>query len=213
MKPMDNFEVILASASPRRKALLEQAGVSFRVQAAGIDESLSGEEQSNPDTSAAQLAEKKAGAVVQQILAQKTLGQTLIIGADTMVVLDGRIFGKPSSAEAAKEMLRALSGCTHRVITAVSVWMVSQEKDEKVSVGKKGFVEESAVTFKKLTEKEITDYLLKGESFDKAGAYSAQGEGKALIDNIVGQTSTVIGLPIQRLLAEFPFLKTQSAFE
>ena len=95
-----------------------------------------------------------------------------------MVVLDGKIFGKPRSASDGKHMLRSLSGRTHEVITAVSVWMVAAPNAEDVSLGFRTFADISRVTFRDLTDEEITDYLRKGESFDKAGAYAIQGEGR-----------------------------------
>lgn len=102
-----------------------------------------------------------------------------VIGADTMVVCEGEIFGKPVSLSDAKRMLRrlsaSLSGRTHEVLTAVSVWMVAAPEPEKISLGFRTFVDRSAVTFHELTDEQIADYLRKGESFDKAGAYAVQG--------------------------------------
>ena len=129
-----------------------------------------------------------------------------MLGADTMVVLDGEIFGKPVSLSDAKRMLRRLSGRTHEVITAVSLWMVAAPAIEDISVGFRTFVDRSAVTFRCLTDEEIADYLRKGESFDKAGAYAVQGEGASLVERVDGSLDSVIGLPVGRLLDEFPDL-------
>lgn len=121
------FEVILASSSPRRRELLDAAGVKFTVRtpATPVDESLEPDLAADPEEAAKKLAERKAGAVIQEVLAENYTGMLIVIGADTMVVLDGKIFGKPRSASDGKHMLRQLSGRTHEVITAVSVWMVA----------------------------------------------------------------------------------------
>ena len=198
------LQVILASASPRRKELLEKAGVKFTVYASEVDETLEPDLLNNPEEGAKKLAERKAGAVVQEVLAQEGyVGASVIIGADTMVVLDGKIFGKPQNISEAKGMLRKLSGNTHQVITAVSVWCVAAPEQEKVSLGFRTFADASSVTFHELSDEQITEYLRLGESFDKAGAYAAQGEGRNLISEIEGDIDTVIGLPTKRLLEDF----------
>ena len=162
---------------------------------------------------AKKLAERKAGAVIQEVLSENYTGMLIVIGADTMVVLDGKIFGKPRSASDGKHMLRSLSGRTHEVITAVSVWMVAAPNAEDVSLGFRTFADISHVTFRDLTDEEITDYLRKGESFDKAGAYAIQGEGAALVDHYDGALDTIIGLPATRLIKEFPDLVNAEAAE
>ena len=176
------------STSPRRKQLLEDAGVRFVVHASDVDETLEPDLLADPPEACKKLAERKAGAVVQEVLAEDYTGMAAVIGADTMVVCEGEIFGKPVSLSDAKRMLRCLSGRTHEVLTAVSVWMVDR----------------SAVTFRELTDEEIVDYLRKGESFDKAGAYAVQGAGADLVARVDGAMDTVIGLPVGRLLEEFP---------
>lgn len=200
------LHIVLASKSPRRKELLEQAGVRFTVHASEVDETLSEELAGKPFEAVSVLAERKAGAVVQELLAQKPEGIWVIIGSDTMVVLDGEVFGKPRSLSQAKHMLRALSGATHEVMTGVSVWLVSGGEDGKVSVGKKTFTDVSKVTFHVLTDEQIDEYLKMGESFDKAGAYAVQGHAGSFVASIDGAVDTVIGLPVGRLLAEFPDL-------
>ena len=147
------------------------------------------------------------------MLAENYTGMLIVIGADTMVVLDGKIFGKPRSASDGKHMLRSLSGRTHEVITAVSVWMVAAPNAEDVSLGFRTFADISHVTFRDLTDEEITDYLRKGESFDKAGAYAIQGEGAALVGHYDGSLDTIIGLPATRLIKEFPDLVNAEAAE
>ena len=153
------------------------------------------------------LAERKAGAVVQEVLGEGYTGMAAIIGADTMVVCDGEIFGKPASISDAKRMLRRLQGNTHEVLTGVSVWLVSAPNAEDVSLGFRTFVDRAAVTFHPQTDEQLAEYLKCGESFDKAGAYAAQGNGAKLIKHIEGDLDTVIGLPVTRLLKEFPDLK------
>lgn len=209
------FEVILASNSPRRRELLNAAGVKFTVRTpvTPVDESLEPDLAANPEEAAKKLAERKAGAVIQEVLAENYTGMLIVIGADTMVVLDGKIFGKPRSASDGKHMLRQLSGRTHEVITAVSVWMVAAPDAEDVSLGFRTFADISHVTFRDLTDEEITDYLRKGESFDKAGAYAIQGEGAALVDHYDGSLDTIIGLPATRLIKEFPDLVNAEAAE
>ena len=210
-----SFEVILASSSPRRRELLDAAGVKFTVRTpvTPVDESLEPDLAANPEEAAKKLAERKAGAVIQEVLAENYTGMLIVIGADTMVVLDGKIFGKPRSASDGKHMLRQLSGRTHEVITAVSVWMVAAPNAEDVSLGFRTFADISHVTFRDLTDEEITEYLRKGESFDKAGAYAIQGEGAALVDHYDGSLDTIIGLPATRLIKEFPDLVNAEAAE
>ncbi len=201
------IDIVLASASPRRKQLLEDAGVCFRIFTVDTDETIEEDIYAQPHEAAKKLAERKAGAVVQEVLATEHEGSTVVIGADTMVVLGNAIFGKPRSVSEATGTLRKLSGKTHEVITAVSVWMVTSTDDGNVSLGFRTFVDSSFVTFKSLTDETISTYLRCGESFDKAGAYGIQGEGAALIERIEGDIDTVIGLPVTRLLREFPDLK------
>ncbi len=141
-------DIILASGSPRRKQLLEDAGIAFSVRVSEVDETLEPDLLADPPEAAKKLAERKAGAVVQEVLSENYLGMAAVLGADTMVVLDGEIFGKPVSLSDAKRMLRRLSGRTHEVITAVSLWMVAAPAIEDISVGFRTFVDRSAVTFR-----------------------------------------------------------------
>ncbi|MGN0301401.1 MAG: Maf family protein, partial [Anaerotardibacter sp.] len=140
------------------------------------------------------------------------VGLGIVIGADTMVVLDGEIFGKPYSADHAREMLSRLSGRTHEVITAVSVWMILLNETEEnggdgnVSLGFRTFTETSHVTFKELTKEDINAYVATGETIDKAGAYGIQGRGAALVENYSGDYNNIVGLPVDTLLKNFPDL-------
>ena len=210
-QPM-TVDVILASGSPRRKELLEREGVSFTIRVSEVDESLEPDLEANPPEAVKKLAERKAGAVVQEVLGEGYTGMAAIIGADTMVVCDGEIFGKPASISDAKRMLRRLQGNTHEVLTGVSVWLVSAPNAEDVSLGFRTFVDRAAVTFHPQTDEQLAEYLKCGESFDKAGAYAAQGNGAKLIKHIEGDLDTVIGLPVTRLLKEFPDLAGPAVF-
>lgn len=205
---MQKPRIILASQSPRRKEILEEAGVDFEIRkpSTPVDESLDADMLVMPEEYAKKLAEKKAGAVVQDLLAAPPVGLFAIIGADTIVTKGGEIFGKPRNLDDAKRMLRTLSGSTHEVITALSVWMLAAQSDEDISLAYRTFVDKSKVRFKPLTDEEIADYLRKGESFDKAGAYAIQGEGSNLVEEYEGNIDTIIGLPLKRLQQEFPDL-------
>ena len=212
-QPVIPINIILASNSPRRKQLLQDAGVQFRVftPTEPVDETLDADLLAQPEEAVKKLAERKAGAAVQEVLAQNPVGLGFVIGADTMVVLDGEIFGKPYSADHAREMLRKLSGKTHQVITGVSVWMMLlNETEENGGDGKNReswkMPETSEVTFKKLTEEDINAYVATGETIDKAGAYGIQGKGAVLVEGYEGDYNNIVGLPIDKLLENFPDL-------
>ena len=204
--------VILASQSPRRQQLLKDAGVKFAVYTSPtpVDESLDDDLRANPEEAVKKLAERKAGAAVQEILAQNPEGLGVIIGADTAVVLDGKMYGKPYSADHARQMLAELSGRTHAVITGVSVWLMflapsaNASEDGNVSIGFRTFSETSYVTFKELTTADINAYVATGETIDKAGAYGIQGKGAALVERYEGSYNNIVGLPVETLLEQFP---------
>ena len=210
--------VILASKSPRRKQLLEDAGVKFTVftGSSEVDESLEPDLRAQPAEAVKKLAERKAGAVVQEILASNPVGLGIVIGADTTVVLDGEMFGKPYSADHAREMLGRLSGRTHEVITGVSVWMILLNETEenggdgKVSLAFRSFAESSFVTFKELSKGDINAYVATGETIDKAGAYGIQGKGGNLVEKYEGDFNNIVGLPVDTLLKNFPDILKES---
>ncbi len=198
------IDIVLASSSPRRRELLAREGVSFIVQSADVDESLEPDLLRQPEEAVKKLAERKAGAVVQQVLGDpEYVGAAAIIGADTIVVAGGKIYGKPTDEEDAHRILRELSGRTHEVITGVSVWLVSAPPSKEVSLGFRTFTETSRVTFKALTDEVIAEYIAGGEPMDKAGAYGIQGDGGALVERIDGDFDNIVGLPVGRLLEEF----------
>ncbi len=173
--------IILASKSPRRKELLEQIGWQF-VVADSLAEELTGELP--PQELVVENARRKATTIALQH------PEALVIGADTVVALKGKIFGKPHNRQMAKEMLVSLSGQEHSVFTgvAVSYWGQFLSKDV-----------ETKVTFAALTEKDIEDYLNSGEPFGKAGAYAIQGRGAVFVTKISGSYSNVVGLPLYEL--------------
>lgn len=180
----EEMKLILASASPRRQELLKNLGILFEVKISDGPEDLN--VTLPPYKLVETLALLKAENVAERVK------QSLIIGADTIVVLDGKILGKPSSKEEAKEMLRSLGGKEHLVFSGIA--LVDGETGEKQTAH-----EITSVWFKQLTEEEIDDYLSSGESLDKAGGYGIQGKGGLLIQKIEGCYFNVVGLPIHRL--------------
>jgi len=183
--------LILASASPRRRELLTQAGLDFTVESSDINE-----DRHEHEIAAAyvqRLAEEKAQAVWNLRRSLDTQDDPLIVlGADTCVVSDGNILGKPTSAEDARRMLQLLSGRTHAVLTGIAA----------ASRGKiHSDVEVTQVTFNILKDAEIAEYVLSGEPLDKAGAYAIQGYAARWIPRIEGCYFNVVGLPIARTIA------------
>ena len=175
--------IILASGSPRRKDLLAAAGYTFKVVVSDVDETIA--DDVTVEEAAEQLAQRKAQRVAELIGTDET-----ILAADTIVTLDGRIYGKPDSPEEACSMLRELSGRSHRVITGVC--LIAHN-------GISLFSETTEVTFRELSDEEIDTYVSTGEPLDKAGSYGIQGKGNALVDHIEGDYDNVVGLPVQKL--------------
>ena len=201
---MSEYDIVLASASPRRRALLEKAGVPFRVHAVDVDESLDERLAEDPVAAVGKLAERKAKAAVEQLVTPDYEGTMIVLGSDTMVVFRGEIFGKPRDAADAERMLRALSGHGHDVHTAVSFWAVSAPAGQDVGLYYRTFVDTTYVYFRELADEEIAAYIASGDPFDKAGAYGIQSGGGAFVDHIEGDLDTVIGFPVARLQREFP---------
>ena len=178
-------KIILASASPRRKELMELAGYDFEVICADIVEVVP--EEAMPQEVVMSLALQKAQAVAAEHK------EAVVIGSDTVVALDGKILGKPHSEQEACEMLRSLSGRTHKVFTGVAI----------VCGGKvKNFFDETDVEFYSLGDDEIKKYVATGEPTDKAGAYGIQGKGSVLAKRINGDFFSVMGLPSAKLYRE-----------
>ncbi|MDY4970658.1 MAG: Maf family protein [Lachnospiraceae bacterium] len=182
--------LILASASPRRKELLTQAGFSFQVLAANADEKI---RETDPEQMVKELSRRKAGASMELWENQgNSPDQIVMLGADTIVVQDGMILGKPADREQAKAMLQKLQGNTHYVYTGVTLlWLNRQKQPQQVT-----FAEKTTVEFYPMTEKEILEYTATGECDDKAGAYAVQGLGMKYIRRIDGDYHNVVGLPV-----------------
>ena len=178
-------KIILASKSPRRKELLEKCGIEFECIPMDIDESLN--EGNTLEEKIMILSEKKASACLN------AYPDAVVIGSDTIVTVDDQILGKPKNREEAKEMLRELSGRTHRVITGVCI-ISSARRYIDVSV--------SEVTFAPLGEEEINAYVESGECDDKAGAYAIQGLGGKFITHIAGDYYAIMGLPLNLVYEE-----------
>lgn len=172
-------EIILASASPRRRELLEQMGISYLVRVAEIDESVFVSE--SPIDYVRRVAAKKSQKVWQ--LSDHRLP---VLSADTSVILNGMIMGKPKDQADAVAMLTALSGATHQVLTAVS--LRQGQHFQALSI--------SEVTFRGLSLQEINDYWATGEPVDKAGAYAIQGLGAMFVERCSGSYSGIVGLPL-----------------
>lgn len=177
--------LILASASPRRQQLLRQLGLTFTVQVSQVNEDA--------------FRDLPPHVLVQKLALAKALGvaetnpSSVVVGADTVVVRQGFILGKPDGPEDAENMLSLLSGSEHQVLTGVAVVQACSRQvlvDHRVT----------RVFFKKLSAEEISKYVATGEPLDKAGAYGIQGKGAALVDHIEGCYFNVVGLPLSRLV-------------
>jgi septum formation protein len=193
------MKLILASASPRRAEILRDAGFSFEVAQANIGETRLRGETARAMTR--RLAEAKARAVAEKLGAEPL--EAIVIGADTTVELQGRLLGKPGSAKAAREMLLKLSGKTHRVVTSVALFRLTDH-------ARKTATESTRVRFARLTRDEIAAYVDTGESLGKAGAYAVQGIGGCFIERIDGCYFNVVGLPLARLYRMLVSLGWQS---
>jgi septum formation protein len=178
--------LILASGSPQRKAILEQLGVEFRVEVPEVEELSEGD----PRRVVRENALRKARAV--------TSPEERVLGADTAVVLDGRIFGKAGDEREAETFLRRLSGRTHQVMTGVALREPGGLERSDVAV--------TRVRFRRLEQAEIDWYLATGEWEGRAGAYAIQGRGAALVEEIEGDYWNVVGLPVPALLRLVPDL-------
>lgn len=181
--------IILASASPRRRELLEQIGVNFEVKVSGAEENIT---TAHPGEAVKELSALKGREVFTGIS-----GDVLVLGADTVVAADGNILGKPGNREEAVRMLEYLQGKTHQVYTGVTVFVREGGKERQNS-----FYEKTEVTFCPMDCREIQSYVDTGESSDKAGAYGIQGKSAVFIKKIDGDYSNVVGLPLSRVYQE-----------
>jgi septum formation protein len=176
--------IILASESPRRKELLKSTGLRFEVASGDVEEDLA--LGLPPHELARHLSEQKANSVAGEY------PDAVIIAADTFIVLEGSVLGKPHTGDEARRMLGALSGRAHSVITGFTIL---DTKSGKMRSGS----EETRVWFRELTDRQIDDYVGTGEPLDKAGAYAIQEQGAALVEKIEGDYQNVVGLPLSAL--------------
>ncbi|HEX5970937.1 MAG TPA: Maf family protein [Gemmatimonadaceae bacterium] len=176
-------EVILASQSPRRRELLSLVGIAHAVQPADIDETQWPDE--DPRAHCERLAREKVAAVAARE------PKALVIGSDTIVILDSEVLGKPNDEAEARATLARLSGRSHTVMTAVAVRWNGEERSA---------VEEVGVTFHPLSAEQIAEYVATREPMDKAGAYGIQGYGATIVARVDGDYFAVMGLPLQRLV-------------
>ena len=194
--------IVLASASPRRKELLEQVGIEFEICPARGEEKIT---QTAADAVVLELSKQKAEEVASGILAYQnqhrelsTPQDILVIGADTVVSCAGRILGKPKDDEDAKDMLTQLAVRTHSVYTGVTLVFM----DKAGRIGEHSFYEKTDVDMYPMSEEEIARYVAGGEPVDKAGSYAIQGQCAVYIRGIKGDYNNVVGLPVARLYQE-----------
>lgn len=181
--------LVLASESPRRREILSQLGVAFRIIPSGIDESALPAEP--PDAHVQRLAIEKGREVRARL--QADVERPYVLSADTVVVLDEQIYGKPSDDAEALRMLRSLAGRTHRVLTALALCEVGSEYADSVLLT-------TEVTFRALDDDALRRYISSGEARDKAGSYAIQGLGAGLVRAITGSYTNVVGLPAAETL-------------
>jgi nucleoside triphosphate pyrophosphatase len=175
--------LVLASASPRRRELLAQLGVPFEIVVSDVPETPTPDEA--PAAFARRVARDKAAAVAHRC------GDALVLAADTVVVIDGAVLGKPRDRGDAQRMLQLLSGRRHEVLTAVALRDRTGHVDERLVC--------STVEFRPLTAREIDDYLDSDEAYDKAGAYAVQGQAQRFVVQVHGSYTNVVGLPLDEV--------------
>ncbi len=188
------YKIILASGSPRRKEILEQVGVKFTVLSSDKEEIITKEK---PEEIVKELAGVKA-----RDIAEKVEGKAIIIGADTMVAIDGQVLGKPKNEVDARAMLQMLQGNRHQVYTGVFVIIKSDVKRDEFNAAEDiiiSFAEKTEVWVYPMKRKQIDKYIATGEPFDKAGAYGIQGKFAVNIEKIEGDYYNIVGFPIAKL--------------
>jgi septum formation protein len=186
------MKLILASSSLQRAEILANAGLPFSVLSSAVDES------PYPGETPAELVQRLANAKADLVTA-RAVGSAIILAADTVIVLDDKILGKPGTLENARHMLQQLSGRTHSVLTGVALIRLPDGE-------RRQFIESTLVHFRPITEEEISSYLATEEPFDKAGAYAIQGQAGRYIPRIEGCYFNVVGLPLSRVLSELDAL-------
>jgi len=181
---LNNKKIILASASPRRKELLEQIGLTFEVDPSQGEEIM--EPCTNPHDLARALSRQKTSEVATRH------PNALVIGADTFIVSDKKLMGKAHNDAEARAMLRELNGKSHSVVTGFTVMDTTDNRFTSRAI-------ETRVWFRSLTQQEIDSYIATGEPIGKAGAYAIQGKGAVIVEKIMGDYSNVVGLPLHEL--------------
>ena len=189
-------QIILASASPRRKELLEQIGLSFEIKVAQGEEVIT---KKVPSEVVEELSKQKALEIADAYEKEQEVTQetTVVIGADTVVAFDDEIMGKPKNENMAKQMLGKLQNNTHQVYTGVTLVIMTEEERKVIT-----FHEKTEVQMYPMTQTQIDAYVATGESMDKAGSYAIQGKCAAYIKGICGDYNNVVGLPVARLMQE-----------
>lgn len=183
------YKVILASASPRRRELLAQIGMDFKVIISKADENIS---EPAPEQLVMKLSDIKAMAVYEEHGIEDEA--TIILGADTVVAFGGKVLGKPKDTQQAKEMLSMLSDNTHQVFTGVTILYKKQG-----GLKSETFYDKTTVYTYPISDKEIDQYIMTGEPMDKAGSYGIQGIGAKFIKKIDGDYNNVVGLPVSKI--------------
>jgi septum formation protein len=186
------MKLILASSSPRRAEILTNAGLPFSVLSSAVDES------PYPGEAPTALVQRLANAKADLVTA-RAVGPAIVLAADTVVVLDDKILGKPRSVEDARHMLQQLSGRTHAVLTGVALIRLPDGE-------RRQFIESTLVHFRPITHEELSSYLATEEPYDKAGAYAIQGQAGRYIPRIEGCYFNVVRLPLSRVLTELQVL-------
>lgn len=197
--PQDLPDIVLASASPRRRDLLAQVGLDFQVVISHAEETLL--EHETPDAHVVRLSCDKA----MDVANRHDQAGRWFIGSDTVVVRDNDILGKPTDASEAAVMLTSLSGRSHRVISGYAVFDRQSQRTISAAVTTKVF-------FKDLTSQEIEGYIATGEPFDKAGSYAIQGIGSFMVPKIEGSYTNVVGLPLCEVIAALEELEAIKLF-
>lgn len=191
------MKIVLASASPRRRELLEQIGLEFEIKISNVEEKSTA---TTPWRLVEELSSQKAEAVLKSL--EPNGEDVLIIGADTVVSVGNSILGKPADESEAEDMLHRLSGGTHQVYTGVTLFYRPAFSQLDTDVRIKTFHEATKVHFYPMTEEEISFYIATGEPLDKAGAYGIQGLFARYVRGIEGDYGNVVGLPVGRLYQE-----------
>lgn len=194
-----HYQLVLASGSPRRKELVSHLGIPFKIIVSNIEENSS---ESDPVRFGEDIAIQKGQAIYKMFSARDDFGRSFfpfVISADTLVALDGKIYGKPKSRDEARQILKELSGKTHQVVTSV---FISRFDYVKLDWVEHIFSVKTDVTFNEITNDILENYLRTDDSLDKAGAYGIQREGLTFVSHLEGSYSNVVGFPLSDFINE-----------